>query len=59
VESGLRFSTLKLKRRKTRHIQQQLHREHISDAAFCFAPRSPLFEIASVLVCLDHVARSL
>jgi hypothetical protein len=26
-------------------------------AAFCFAPRSPLFEIARVLVRLDQVAR--
>jgi hypothetical protein len=26
-------------------------------AAFCFAPRSPLFEIARLLVRLDHVAR--
>jgi hypothetical protein len=25
-------------------------------AAFCFGPRSPLFEIALVLVRLDHIA---
>jgi hypothetical protein len=38
-----------------RHISQSavtLHRV----AAFCFAPRLPLFEVALVLVRLNHVA---
>jgi hypothetical protein len=31
---------------------------HISVAALCFAPRSPLFELALVPVRLDHIARA-
>jgi hypothetical protein len=48
--------THRTKSRKSNQLKQSavtLH--HV--AAFCFAPRSPLFEIALVLVSFDHVAR--
>jgi hypothetical protein len=37
------------------HFHNQPSRFHRA-AAFCFASRSPLFEIAFVLVRLDHIA---
>jgi hypothetical protein len=41
---------------KSRTSQQPSR--YTSVAAFCFGLRSPIFEIARVLVRLDHVARS-